>query len=213
MTVGAAHVDHPADNMPTPAMPDQSPTQVTHLLGELEQGDRSAAQRLFPLVYSELRALAGSFFAQQLPGHTLQPTALVHDAYLKMVGSLDSKDATPAYRNRGHFFAIAAKAMRQILTDHARRRMAAKRGGVEATRIDLDEDIASERERSVDLLELDEAMSRLAQLDARKAQVVELRFFGGLTNEEVADVLDVSRATVADDWTVARAWLRAEMTR
>ena len=195
-------------------MHDQSPTEVTHLLGELEQGDRSAAQRLFPLVYSELRALAGSFFAQQLPGHTLQPTALVHDAYLKMVGSLDSNNATkPSYRNRGHFFAIAAKAMRQILTDHARRRMAVKRGGVEATRIDLDENIASEHERSVDLLQLDEAMSRLAQLDARKAHVIELRFFGGLTNEQVADVLEVSRATVVDDWTVARAWLRAEMTR
>ena len=170
---------------------------------------KTRTDRLFQAVYADLYCLAARYFHGQPAGHTLQPTALVHDAYLKLVGS----GQTPSYKNRGHFFAVAAKAMRQILTDHARRHAAAKRGGPDVTRVELDEDVAIQRERTIDLLQLDEAMSRLSQLDGRKAQVVELRFFGGLTNDEVADVLDVSRATVADDWTVARAWLRSEMTR
>lgn len=207
-------------------MAEPQPNQVTRLLGEMGKGDRSAADRLFPLVYGELRALAGSFFADQSPGHTLQPTALVHDAYIKMVGAAKSPqtpsadqsqesamEAKPFYKDRGHFFAIAAKAMRQILTDHARKHAAAKRGGPDVTRIELNDDQAVVEGREIDLVSLDEAMQRLAQLDPRKVQVIELRFFGGLTNEEVADVLEVSRTTVADDWTVARAWLRAEMAK
>lgn len=205
-------------------MPEPPANQVTRLLGEIGRGDHSAADRLFPLVYGELRALAGSFFAGQSPGHTLQPTALVHDAYLKMVGAANAEGASresaasadghvPKYKDRSHFFAVAAKAMRQILTDHARKAAAIKRGGHDATRIELNDDAAVVEDRELNLVSLDEAMQRLAQLDPRKVQVIELRFFGGLTNDEVADVLDISRATVADDWTVARAWLRAEMSK
>lgn len=170
-------------------------------------GDPAAAGALFPLVYDELRALAGSLFQQQPGNHTLQPTALVHDAYLRMVGQ-----PAGAWKDRAHFLAVAAQAMRQILIDHARRKKAEKRGSG-WDRVTLDEAMALDGERTIDLLALDEAMTRLAALDERKAKVVELRFFGGLTNEEVAEVLSVSRATVADDWTVARAWLRGDLRR
>jgi len=189
-------------------MPDAPQNQVTRLLAELDGGDRAAAERLFPLVYHELRALAGSFLAEQRPNHTLQPTALVHDAYLKMVNQ-----PAGAFNSSAHFFAVAAKAMRQILTDHARKHAAAKRGGADAHRVELHDEVAVTADRSIDLVALDEAMIRLAELDDRKARVVELRFFGGLTNEDVATLLGVSRATVADDWTVARAWLRSELAR
>jgi len=192
----------------TPSMPNAPSNHVTRLLADLDGGDRTAAERLFPLVYHELRALAGSFLAEQRPNHTLQPTALVHDAYLKMVNQ-----PAGAFNNRGHFFAVAAKAMRQILTDHARKHAATKRGGAESHRVELHDDVAVTADRSIDLVALDEAMLRLAELDDRKARVVELRFFGGLTNEDVATLLGVSRATVADDWTVARAWLRSELAR
>lgn len=191
----------------------QNPNDVTLLLAEIANGDRSASDRLFPLVYSELRALAGSFFRHQHAGHTLQPTALVHDAYLRMVGQ-----AKAAWKDRAHFFAVAAKAMRQILTDHVRRQRAVKRGGApggkegEGTRIALSEDVAVTEDRPIDLVALDEALVALAALDERRCRVVELRFFGGLTNEQVADVLGISRATVADDWTVARAFLRRALS-
>jgi RNA polymerase sigma factor (TIGR02999 family) len=191
-------------------MPDARPTQageVTRILQAAGNGDAAAAQRLFPLVYDELRALAGGIFQSQGPHHTLQPTALVHDAYLRMVGQPEG-----AWKDRAHFLAVAAQAMRQILIDHARRKKAEKRGsGWE--RVTLDDVMTLEGERTLDVLALDEALQRLSHLDERKARVVELRFFGGLTNEEVASVLDVARATVADDWTVARAWLRGELSR
>jgi RNA polymerase sigma-70 factor, ECF subfamily len=190
-------------------MPDPDSSDLTRLLDRVSAGDAAAADELFPLVYHELRALAGSFFRQQPSDHTLQPTALVHDAYLRLVDQTH-----PGWKDRAHFFAVAAKAMRQILTDHARRKHAAKRGGGGARqRITLDDDVAVTADRPIDLLSLDEAMGRLSQLDPRKGQVVELRFFGGLTNEDVANVLGVSRATVADDWTIARAWLRSELSK
>ena len=191
-------------------MPDARPAQageVTRILQAAGDGDTAAARRLFPLVYDELRALAGSLFQNQGPNHTLQPTALVHDAYMRMVGQPEG-----AWKDRAHFLAVAAQAMRQILIDHARRKKAEKRGSG-WDRVTLDEAVALDGERTLDVLALDEAMTRLSGLDERKARVVELRFFGGLTNEEVASVLDVSRATVADDWTVARAWLRGELSR
>ncbi len=181
--------------------------EITLLLDQISQGDRAAADCLFPMVYSELRALAGSFFQNQNADHTLQPTALVHDAYIRMVDQTN-----PEWKDRAHFFAVAAKAMRHILTDHVRRQKALKRGG-DGRRVTLMDDVAITSNRSIDLLALDEAMTRLAQLDERKCRVIELRFFGGLTNDSVADVLGVSRATVADDWTVARAWLKSELTK
>jgi RNA polymerase sigma-70 factor, ECF subfamily len=182
--------------------------EVTRILAAAADGDSAAADRLFPLVYDELRALASHFFERQPANHTLQPTALVHDAFLRLVGQ-----PAGAFRDRTHFMAVAAKAMRQILTDHARRRAAQKRGG-EWSQIAIDDGaLAHEGRQSVDVLALDEALGRLATLDERKARVVELRFFGGLTNDEAAESLGVSRATIADDWTVARTWLRSELSR
>jgi RNA polymerase sigma-70 factor, ECF subfamily len=183
---------------------------LTQLLDRVGTGDRMAAEQLFPMVYQELRALAGSFFKQQHAGHTLQPTALVHDVYLRMVDIPGGPKREPKWKDRSHFFAIAAKAMRQILADHARRNNAQKRGG-QWREVTLDQAVTVVKERPLDVIALDEALSRLQKLDERKSQVVELRFFGGLTNQEVAEVLGVSRATVADDWTVARAWLRGEL--
>jgi RNA polymerase sigma factor (TIGR02999 family) len=178
---------------------------VTQLLAAMGSGDPAAANELFPLVYRELRALAGSLFRQQRSDHTLQPTALVHDAYLRLVDQTN-----PQFSGRAHFFAVAAKAMRQILTDHARRKAALKRGGAHQ-QISLDRAVAESPQSAIDILALDEALTRLTALDDRKCRVVELRFFGGLTNEAVAEVLGVSRATVVEDWTVARAWLRSQL--
>jgi len=178
---------------------------VTQLLVAMGDGDAGAANQLFPLVYQELRALAGSFFRHQRADHTLQPTALVHDAYLRLVNQTN-----PQFSGRSHFFAVAAKAMRQILTDHARRKGAIKRGG-EHQQVSLDRAVAVTNESTIDILALDEALTRLTSLDERRSRVVELRFFGGLTNEAVAEVLGISRATVVDDWTVARAWLRGQL--
>jgi len=153
-------------------------------------------------VYSELRALAGSLLRRQTPGQTLQPTALVHDAWLRLAARSPGD-----WESRGHFVSVAAMAMRQILVDHTRRRRALKRGG-NRQRVELDDVCDLIAGSRLDVLALDEALQRLAAVDARRAQVVELKFFGGLTNEQVAEHLDISRATVADDWAVARAWLR-----
>jgi len=178
------------------------PQDVTSVLTELSRGDSQAADRLFPVVYGELRALAKRLFVGQPANQTLQPTALVHEVYLRLV------DQTQAgWLDRAHFMNIAAKAMRQILTDHARRRRAAKRGG-DWARIALDEVGADSRQAQIDLLALDEALTELARLDERQARVAELRFLAGLTVQEAAAVLGVSPRTVELDWRQARAWLR-----
>lgn len=180
---------------------DETQLETTRLLVDLGRGDPSAAARLLPLVYDELRALAGRYFRRQRSDHTLQPTALVHEAFLRLVDQTHAQ-----WNDRAHFFAVAAQAMRQILINHALARAAAKRGGGRA-RIALAEDLAPAAEHEFDALALDEALKQLAELDERKARIVELRFFGGLSVEEVAEVLGVSKTTVESDWRMARAWL------
>lgn len=160
-----------------------------------------------PLVYDELRRLAASYLRRERPGQTLQATALVHEAYVRLIG-----ENAKGFQNRTHFLAIAALSMRQILVQRARARKAAKRGG-DPARITLDEQLfaAPAGQSEVDLLALDAALDKLAALDARQAKIVELRYFGGLSVEEAADVLEISPATVKRDWTLARAWLKREL--
>lgn len=182
------------------------PGEVTRLLLAWNAGDKVALERLMPLVYAELRQLAGRHFRKERPGHTLQPTAIVHEAYFRLI---DQTRVT--WKNRGHFLAIASQAMRRILIDHARGRDAEKRGG-QAERVTLDPAIASpEPAREVDVLALDEALERLKVLDAGQAQVVELRFFGGLTIEEAADVMAISPSSAKRDFRSAKAWLYREL--
>lgn len=180
-------------------------SDVTMLLDAATRGSAQASEKLFPLVYAELRRLAESILGGERPGHTLQATALVHEVYMKLVGQ-----RTVGWRSRAEFFLIAAKAMRRILVDHARTRNREKRGGG-APVAPLDEATLLHEERAVDLVALDEALERLAALDARKARLVELRFFGGLSMERVAELTDLPLRTVERDWTTARAWLRAEL--
>jgi len=187
-------------------MTDQPDQPVTQQLQRLRAGDRAAAGDLLPLVYDELRALAGSFFKQERPNHTLQPTALVHEAYLKLVNQTDAD-----WQNRAHFMAVAAQAIRRILIDHARKNKAAKRSAPTHISIDLASDHPQETEADVEALEV--AMQKLAALNERQARVVEMRFFAGMTVEEVAAVLDVSPGTVKGDWRLARAWLQRELEK
>jgi RNA polymerase sigma factor (TIGR02999 family) len=177
---------------------------VSTVLGELAAGDASAVQRLLPLVYDELRALAAGYFRGQPQNQTLQPTALVHEAYLRMV------DQTAAWKDRAHFLAVAALALRQILADHARRRAADKRGGGWG-RVTLDAAVTPPGEPEVDLEKLDAALGKLESLDERRHRVVVLRFFGGLAVDDVAEVLGVSKTTAESDWRSARAWLSREL--
>jgi RNA polymerase sigma-70 factor, ECF subfamily len=179
--------------------------RVTMLLDRVSSGDRAATEELFPLVYDELRSLAASFLAREKAGHTLQPTALVNEAYMRLVGP-----GEVTWDNRAHFFGAAARAIRRILTDHARSRGRQKRGGG-AGRVPLDDGSFTVDPPSIDLLALDEALTRLAALDEQKARVVELRFFGGLTEEETARALGVSISTVTRDWRFARVWLKREI--
>ena len=167
--------------------------------------DRQSLDSLLPVVYQELRRLAAGYIRHEKPGQTLQPTALVHEAYLRLL-----KDRPHRWQNRAHFCAIAAHSMRQILIERARARNAQKRWG-EKARITLDESLMGSGEQSVNLLALDEALERLAGLDPEQARIVELRFFGGLTVDETADALSVSPATVKRHWTIARAWLAREL--
>jgi RNA polymerase sigma factor (TIGR02999 family) len=160
-----------------------------------------------PLVYDELRALAESYLRQERPNHTLQATALVHEAYLRLIDQRDVR-----WKNRAHFFAVAAQAIRRILVDHARGHRRAKRGG-DRQRMRLDEDLALLQDRDLDLLTLDEALEKLACLHERQARIVELRFFGGLSLSDVAAFLGVSPRTVDGDWSMARAWLRRELRK
>jgi RNA polymerase sigma factor (TIGR02999 family) len=175
---------------------------LTAVLVDASRGDNAAAERLFPAVYDQLRALAGSYFRHQQSDHTLQATALVHEAFVKLI------DQTAIRINdRTHFMAVAARAMRQVLVDHARSRSAAKRGGA-WHRVALEGVAAQDGSaHRLDVLALDDALGRLAALDERQAQVVELRFFGGLSVDETAEALDVSPRTVELDWKMARAWL------
>jgi RNA polymerase sigma factor (TIGR02999 family) len=178
---------------------------ITQVLEELRNGDKRAADKLLPMVYDEFRALARHYLAQERANHTLQPTALVHEAYMKLV------DQTRVdWQGKSHFFAVAAQAMRRILVDHARSRQREKRGGGRA-RVMLDEAVALSPQKDEDVLALDEALEKLAKVDPRQAKIVELRFFGGLSVEEVAEALHVSKRTVEGDWTFARAWLSREL--
>jgi RNA polymerase sigma factor (TIGR02999 family) len=186
-------------------MPPIDPHHATALLVRVNEGDVAAANELLPLVYEQLRALAGSYFRGQPADHSLQPTALVHEAYLKLVNAPSSN-----WQGRVHFCAVAATAMRQILHDRARRRRTAKRGG-DARRVPLEQMETPTGGEKIDLVALDEALERLGQLAPRQARIVELRFFGGLTIAQAADVLAVSPATVENDWRVARAWLNREL--
>jgi len=180
--------------------------QTTQVLASIAAGDRGAAEQLMPLVQDELRKLAGSYFQRESPGHTLQPTALVNEAFLKLV------DQTRVdWQGRTHFFAVAAQAMRRILVDYARSKKRVKRGG-EWQRVTFDEQVTLSPKRDEDLLALDDALEKLAKLDARQSKIVELRFFGGLTVAEVAKVLQVSERTVANEWRMIRAWLRQELS-
>ncbi|MCG8403794.1 MAG: ECF-type sigma factor [Phycisphaerales bacterium] len=175
---------------------------TTRWLLELSDGDRVAAGRLIPLIYDDLRRLAARYLRRERSDHTLQPTALVNEAYLRLVNG-----NVVNWRGRAQFFALAACQIRMILVDHARKKKAAKRGG-DAALLTLDDGIASTCGPDVDLLALDEALASLAERSKRQANVVELRFFGGLSVDEAAEVLGVSTSTVKDDWAVARAWLR-----
>lgn len=179
-------------------------TDVTRILDAIEQGDPQAAEQLLPLVYDELRRLAASRLSSEAPGQTLQATALVHEAYLRLVGTRKERH----FDGRGHFFAAAAEAMRRILIDNARRKRTAKRGGG-LERRELD-DIA-ERAPEQELLALDEALQKLAARDALKARLVELRYFGGLTAEQAAEVLGISPSAADRHWAYARAWLQKEV--
>ena len=188
-------------------MTTNEPTQVSLILGKIESGDDAAAAELLPLVYDELRALAGRFMQAERPDHTLQPTALVHEAFVRLVGANDLQ-----FQGHIHFKSVAARAMRRILINHARDRGAIKRGGPDRAMLALDEALAQVEERVVDVLALDEALQRLAERSDRQAKLVELRFFGGLTMAESAESLSISLTTAKADWAIARAWLGRELS-
>jgi RNA polymerase sigma-70 factor (ECF subfamily) len=182
-------------------------TDVTQLLQQWSNGQEQALDRLLPQIHDELRKLAASYLRRERPDHTLQPTALVNEAFLKLVDQRAAK-----WQNRAHFFGIAAQAMRRILVDHARAHAADKRGGA-MRKVPLDEAILIGPVVDVDLLALDEALTRLAVMDPQQSRIVELRFFGGLTMEETAEVMHISQATIGREWRMAKAWLSAELGR
>lgn len=188
--------------MDTPSAP---PKNVTQLLADWSNGDDAALSELTPLVYEELRRLAHHYMAGQRPDHTLQATALVNEAYLRLAGQ-----SSPNFTNRSHFFAIAAQAMRQILVNYAKASQSKKRGGG-ACKVELDDAALILPERTRETLDLDEALERLTTLDSRKAHVVELKYFGGLNHDEIAEVLKISPVTVGRDWIFAKAWLHNEL--
>ena len=181
-------------------------TDVTQILSEIEHGDPAAAERILPLIYDELRKLAAAKLANEKPGQTLQATALVHEAYLRLVDTEKVQD----WNSRGHFFAAAAEAMRRILVDNARRKQSTKGGG-DHVRIELDDHLVTAG-RPIDLVALDEAMGKLAKQDPRKAELVNLRFFGGLSIREAAVALGISESTADADWAFAKAWLKLQMS-
>ncbi|HEU4389593.1 MAG TPA: sigma-70 family RNA polymerase sigma factor [Blastocatellia bacterium] len=179
-----------------------SQQNVTQMLKDWRSGDDAAFERLIPVVYDELRRQAATYLRRERPGHTLQATALIHEAYLRLINQ-ENID----WQNRAHFYAIAARLMRQILVDHARKRKAGKRGGSDI-KVSLEDAMVVSPGRSVDLVALDEALTGLAALDPQQSRVVELRYFSGLSVEETAEVLGISTRTVKRDWNVAKAWLR-----
>ena len=182
-----------------------TPGDVTRLLLEWQRGDAAALDRLLPLIYAELRRIASRRLRRERPGHTLQPTALVHEAYLKLVQAPELE-----WHDRAHFFAVAARVMRQVLVDHARAHQAEKRGGA-LRKVSIEEVAEPGITADVDLLALEEALGRLGDFDPQQSRVVELRYFGGLTIEETAEVIGVSPATVKREWMMAKAWLRREL--
>jgi RNA polymerase sigma factor (TIGR02999 family) len=181
-------------------------SESVELLARWRAGDQQALQDLIPLVYKELHALAHHYLRRERPGHTLQSTALVHEVYLRLVGQSPAQT-----QSRAHFVAVAAKLMRQILVDYARTRAARKRGP--ECKVELGENLDLPKERPVDIIALDDALTALSQRDAQQVRIVELRFFGGLTLDETAEVVGVSAATVKRDWNVAKAWLTREVQR
>jgi len=186
---------------------DPVPGEVTQLLIEIKRGSRNAEDRLIPLVYSELRRIAAQCLRRESPGHTLQPTALVHEAYLRLTRMQEID-----WQSRSHFFAIAATLMRRILVDHARAHLAQKRGlGWKA--VEIEDAVLVSPERSEDIIALDDALQLLAQLDERQCRIVELRFFSGMSEEEAGQVLGISARTVKRDWRIAKAWLYNQLNR
>ena len=185
--------------------PSVSPHRVTHLLAEWSQGDDSALAELTPLVYEELRRLAHHYMEGERPDHTLQTTALVNEAYLRL-----ADQTNPNWQSRAHFFAVAARAMRRILVSYARSNRAQKRGGG-GTKIELDEAAILSPEQSNEIVDVHEALEKLGKLDSRKARVVELKYFGGLNHDEIAEVMKISTVTVRRDWVFAKAWLYDEL--
>ena len=177
---------------------------VTQLLAEVRKGNQASIDALFEKVYGELRRLAGDYFRRERPDHTMQPTALVHEAYVRLVGS-DNVN----WENRAHFFNVAAQVMRNLMVDHARKHKAEKRGSGE--KVSLDEAVSFSNERNIDLVALDDALARLASLDPQQACIVEMRFFGGLKIGEVAAILNISETTVSREWLKAKLWLRSQL--
>lgn len=184
----------------------ESSEGITQLLIRWNSGDEAALEKLMPLVESELRRLAGNYLRRERPGHTLQPTALVNEAYLRLVDQRDAK-----WQNRAHFYGIAAKLMRRILVDHARVKHAEKRGGADQQRLSIASAQGVSATPDLDILALHEALEELARLDPQQERIVELKFFGGLSIDEVAKVLSIGHATVERDWKMARAWLRLKL--
>jgi RNA polymerase sigma factor (TIGR02999 family) len=185
----------------------EDPQEVTHLLIDWSNGDQNAFEKLVPLVYGELRRLAARHLARERSDHTLQSTAVVHEAYLRLI---DQKRVQ--WKNRAQFFGVASQMIRRILVDHARSHQAAKRGSG-AIKLSLDEAVSVPGGKDLDLVALDDALKSLAEMDEHQARIVELRFFGGLSIEETAEVLGISPATVKRDWAVSKAWLYRELTR
>lgn len=187
-------------------MSEPSPHEITHLLQEWSGGNSRALDQLMPLVYAELHHTARRYMAREHSGRTIQATALIHEVYVRLVDS-----AAANWQDRAHFFAVCARLMRQILTDFARSRHSQKRGGG-AENITFNDSLYSPKEQTTDLVRLDDALNQLARIDQRKSQVVELRFFGGLSVEETAEVLKISKETVKRDWSFAKLWLLREMS-
>jgi RNA polymerase sigma-70 factor (ECF subfamily) len=187
-------------------MSTESAVDLTQLLFACQKGDKGAIDRLVPIVYEELRRLASAYMKRERPDHTLQTSALINEAYLRLISSPVSLE------NRAHFFGIAARLMRQILVDHARARRSNKRGG-SWRRVALSDDVQGKRDDATEIIALNDALTRLEALDPQQSRIIELRFFGGMTIEETGRTMGLSHTTVEKDWNMARAWLRKEMTR